>query len=77
MHYLFYESADEELQIFIGIFLIISIILVGIMFIFYWVKEKAKKKSKFCTCETPKEEGHCNDLFESWTMCKNCNKEII
>lgn len=28
-------------------------------------------------CSNPKHKVECNEMFESWTECKNCGKEII
>ena len=28
-------------------------------------------------CENPKHATEVNDMFESWTYCKNCDKDII
>ena len=33
-------------------------------------------RSEQC-CSNPKHKGECNEMFESWTECKNCGKEII
>jgi len=28
-------------------------------------------------CENPKHTIEVNDMFESWTYCKNCDKDIV
>ena len=28
-------------------------------------------------CENPKHATEVNDMFESWTYCKNCDKDIV
>lgn len=44
MEWLVYENSDEATQTFIGVIIIISIILVIVANIYYWIINKFKKR---------------------------------
>lgn len=35
------------------------------------------KKNKHCKCKNPKPKHYTTELEEPYTLCSNCNKEII
>jgi hypothetical protein len=43
MPWVIYDSADEPTQIFVGILLILSMVFLGGINLYFWIKEKIKK----------------------------------